>query len=66
MQVYIFVTTIVMATYSATGTSVELAIDPLITCKLCLMECTLPDMYELRDCKCLYCESVNTFIYSLF
>ncbi|XP_046361655.1 probable E3 ubiquitin-protein ligase RNF144A [Haliotis cracherodii] len=46
-----------MATYSASRSSVDLAIDPLITCKLCLMECLLPEMYELHDCKCLYCES---------
>ncbi|KAJ8305973.1 hypothetical protein KUTeg_016518 [Tegillarca granosa] len=45
-----------MATYSAGKNKVDLAIDPLITCKLCLTECTLPEMYELHDCKCLYCE----------
>ncbi|KAK6188459.1 E3 ubiquitin-protein ligase RNF144A [Patella vulgata] len=45
-----------MATYSASKSTVELAIDPLIMCKLCLMECPLQDMYELHDCKCLYCE----------
>lgn len=45
-----------MATYSAGNNSVDLAIDPLITCRLCLMECSLQEMYELHDCKCLYCE----------
>ncbi|VDI16661.1 putative E3 ubiquitin-protein ligase RNF144A-A [Mytilus galloprovincialis] len=45
-----------MAAYSASRNSVDLAIDPLITCRLCLVECSLQDMYELRDCKCLYCE----------
>lgn len=45
-----------MATYSAGRNSVDLAIDPLITCRLCLLECSLQDMYELEDCKCLYCE----------
>ncbi|XP_048758848.2 E3 ubiquitin-protein ligase RNF144A-like [Ostrea edulis] len=45
-----------MATYTAGNNSVDLAIDPLITCQLCLMECSLREMYELKDCKCLYCE----------
>ncbi|PVD23432.1 hypothetical protein C0Q70_16701 [Pomacea canaliculata] len=44
-----------MATYSASKNSVDLAIDPLITCKLCLAEHPLQDMYELYECKCLYC-----------
>lgn len=48
-----------MAAYSASRNSVDLAIDPLITCRLCLVECSLQDMYELRDCKCLYCEKVS-------
>ncbi|XP_064605347.1 probable E3 ubiquitin-protein ligase RNF144A-A [Liolophura sinensis] len=46
-----------MAVYSASKSSVDLAIDPLITCRLCLMECPLLEMYELHDCKCLYCET---------
>ncbi|ESP05337.1 hypothetical protein LOTGIDRAFT_181176, partial [Lottia gigantea] len=45
-----------MATYSVAKSSVDLAIAPMIMCKLCLMECPLQDMYELIDCKCLYCE----------
>lgn len=45
-----------MASYSANKSTVDLAIDPLITCKLCLMECSLQDMYELQDCQCIYCE----------
>lgn len=49
-----------MAVYSASKSSVDLAIDPLITCRLCLMECPLLEMYELHDCKCLYCEAVCT------
>ena len=48
-----------MAVYSASKGSVDLAIDPLIMCKLCLTECALKDMYELHDCKCLYCRSVS-------
>lgn len=46
-----------MATYSASKNSVDLAIDPLITCKLCLAERPLEELYELKDCKCLYCEA---------
>ncbi|KAK7099653.1 E3 ubiquitin-protein ligase RNF144A-like [Littorina saxatilis] len=46
-----------MATYSASKNSVDLAIDPLITCKLCLAERPFQELYELRDCKCLYCET---------
>ena len=50
-----------MATYSASKNSVDLAIDPLITCKLCLAERPLQELYELHDCKCLYCESVSFY-----
>ncbi|XP_074642150.1 E3 ubiquitin-protein ligase RNF144A-like [Tubulanus polymorphus] len=46
-----------MAFYSASKNTVDLAIDPLITCRLCLQECSKHDMYELVDCKCLYCRS---------
>ncbi|XP_064626560.1 E3 ubiquitin-protein ligase RNF144A-like [Lineus longissimus] len=49
-----------MAVYSASKNSVDLAIDPLITCRLCLAECALIDMYELIDCRCLYCRSCMT------
>ncbi|CAH1775556.1 unnamed protein product [Owenia fusiformis] len=45
-----------MAVYTCSKNQVDLAIDPIITCKLCLMECSPEDMYELRECKCLYCE----------
>ncbi|KAL3869975.1 hypothetical protein ACJMK2_042595 [Sinanodonta woodiana] len=44
-----------MATYSNSKNTVDLAIDPLITCRLCLSECALQDMYELQECRCLYC-----------
>lgn len=50
-----------MAVFSASRSTVDLAVDPLITCKLCLAECTLDDMYELHDCKCMYCLSVSFF-----
>ena len=50
-----------MATYSASRNSVDLAIDPLITCKLCLSEYPLQDLYELKECKCLYCKNVSIF-----
>lgn len=45
-----------MASFSASKSIVDLAIDPLITCKLCLSEYLLQDMYELKDCQCVYCE----------
>ncbi|XP_055885526.1 probable E3 ubiquitin-protein ligase RNF144A-A isoform X1 [Biomphalaria glabrata] len=45
-----------MATFSVSKNTVDLAIDPLILCKLCLSELPLVDMYELVDCKCLFCE----------
>ena len=48
-----------MATYSASKDTVDLAIDPLITCKLCLGEQPLAELYELADCKCLYCQAVS-------
>lgn len=54
-----------MATYSASKNSVDLAIDPLITCKLCLAEHPLQDMYELYECKCLYCLAVSLVIFLL-
>ncbi len=53
----------VMAVYCASKSTVDLAVDPLITCKLCLMECPLHEMYELRDCKCLYCTMVTYTIF---
>lgn len=49
-------TNLQMAAYQGTKNSMDLAIDPLISCRLCLSECTLQEMYELHDCKCLYCE----------
>ncbi|XP_005101529.1 E3 ubiquitin-protein ligase RNF144A [Aplysia californica] len=45
-----------MAAYCTSKNTVDLAIDPLILCKLCLSECPLDAMYELVDCKCLFCE----------
>lgn len=46
-----------MAAYSASKSSVDLAIDPLITCKLCLTEYPKQSMYTLQDCGCIYCEA---------
>ena len=48
-----------MAVYSASRSSVDLAIDPLIMCRLCLTECPSHEMYELHQCKCLYCKMVR-------
>lgn len=47
-----------VVSYSVSKNTVDLAIDPIITCRLCLAECPLDLMYELRDCKCLYCTEV--------
>ena len=54
-----------MAVFSASRSVVDLAIDPLITCKLCLAECTLQDMYELHDCKCIYCLPVSILCHTV-
>ncbi len=48
-----------VAVFSSTRSTVDLAMDPLITCRLCLSEFHIQDMYELKDCKCLYCISVS-------
>ena len=50
-----------MATFSASKSAVDLAIDPLITCRLCLSECTKQDTYTLQDCGCIYCKAVCAF-----
>jgi E3 ubiquitin-protein ligase RNF144 len=45
-----------MALFSASeGGRVQLTIDPVMTCALCLEEKSLRDMYELQECKCKYC-----------
>ena len=54
-----------MAVFSASRSVVDLAIDPLITCKLCLAECTLQEMYELQDCRCIYCLPVSILCHTL-
>lgn len=51
----IFKTLCIMAVYNVKKNQVCLAIDPLVFCKLCLTECPLPDMYQLSDCRCVYC-----------
>ncbi|XP_070556672.1 probable E3 ubiquitin-protein ligase RNF144A-A [Ptychodera flava] len=33
----------------------DLAVDPLISCKLCLMEHPLQDMHPMEQCSCIYC-----------
>ncbi|ELU14626.1 hypothetical protein CAPTEDRAFT_180577 [Capitella teleta] len=45
-----------MALFSAgEGGRVQLAVDPVMTCTLCLEEKALRAMYELQECKCKYC-----------
>ncbi|KAK2189341.1 hypothetical protein NP493_109g07090 [Ridgeia piscesae] len=39
----------------ASKSSMSLAIDPLITCRLCLAEFPRNEMYKLHGCQCLYC-----------
>ncbi|XP_052257465.1 probable E3 ubiquitin-protein ligase RNF144A [Dreissena polymorpha] len=52
-----------MATFSTSMTVVDLAIDPLITCRLCLSEYAPHDMYTLQDCGCIYCkECVQQYV----
>ncbi|XP_038057464.1 probable E3 ubiquitin-protein ligase RNF144A [Patiria miniata] len=35
----------------------ELALDPLITCKLCLCEYSMKDLHQMQGCSCVYCLS---------
>ncbi|XP_072045437.1 probable E3 ubiquitin-protein ligase RNF144A-A [Amphiura filiformis] len=35
----------------------DLALDPLITCKLCLTEYAMKDMHQMKGCSCVYCTS---------
>ena len=51
-----------MAVYSVSGNTVELAIAPVILCKLCLQDLPVPEMYEMKGCDCLYCYSVSYFL----
>lgn len=46
-----------MASYCVSRSSVDLALDPFVLCKLCLEECPRRDLYQVADCKCLFCES---------
>lgn len=42
----------------------ELALEPLLTCKLCLCEYSLDKMTTLQECSCIFCtavRSVNAF-----
>ncbi|XP_011669191.2 probable E3 ubiquitin-protein ligase RNF144A-A [Strongylocentrotus purpuratus] len=34
----------------------NLALDPMITCKLCLCECKLHEMHQMHRCSCIYCK----------
>ncbi|WAR23498.1 R144A-like protein [Mya arenaria] len=47
-----------MASFSASRSAVNLAIDPLITCRLCLTEFPRDDTYQLEDCGCIYCREL--------
>lgn len=37
----------------------ELALEPLLTCKLCLCEYSLDKMTTLQECSCIFCTSVR-------
>ncbi|XP_013403772.1 probable E3 ubiquitin-protein ligase RNF144A-A [Lingula anatina] len=39
-----------------THNTMDMAIEPLVTCRLCLMELPAREMYEMQDCQCLYCQ----------
>ncbi|KAI0231333.1 RBR-type E3 ubiquitin transferase [Lamellibrachia satsuma] len=39
----------------ASKSNASLAIDPLITCRLCLAEYPHSEMYKLKGCQCLFC-----------
>jgi len=38
----------------------ELALAPLLTCKLCLSEYSLDKMTTLQECSCIFCTSVRS------
>lgn len=37
----------------------DLALEPLLTCKLCLCEYSLDKMTTLQECHCIFCTSVR-------
>ncbi|XP_071508788.1 probable E3 ubiquitin-protein ligase RNF144A-A [Diadema antillarum] len=41
---------------SCSTISGNLALDPVITCKLCLCECKLQEMHKMHKCACVYCK----------
>ncbi|RUS76228.1 hypothetical protein EGW08_016001 [Elysia chlorotica] len=45
-----------MASYCVSRNSVDLTIEPLVVCKLCLDECPRRDLFQLSECKCVFCE----------
>ncbi|GFO18858.1 E3 ubiquitin-protein ligase rnf144a [Plakobranchus ocellatus] len=46
-----------MASYCVSRNSVDLAIEPVMLCKLCLQECPRHHLFQLTECKCLFCET---------
>lgn len=38
----------------------ELALEPLLTCKLCLCEYSLDKMTTLQECSCIFCTAVRS------
>ncbi|XP_078613046.1 putative E3 ubiquitin-protein ligase RNF144A-A [Branchiostoma floridae x Branchiostoma japonicum] len=40
---------------AVSNTEGDLSIDPAVSCKLCLTEQTLSDMFELKQCGCSFC-----------
>nr|XP_006819578.1 PREDICTED: probable E3 ubiquitin-protein ligase RNF144A-like [Saccoglossus kowalevskii] len=44
-----------MATSSSIRGCSDLAVDPMISCKLCLLEQPLHNMHQMQQCSCIYC-----------
>lgn len=38
----------------------ELALEPLLTCKLCLCDYSMDQMTTLQECSCIFCTSVRS------
>jgi len=45
-----------MASYCKAKNTIDLAIDPVLFCKLCLTEYPVGDMFQITACHCLFCE----------
>ena len=50
----------VMTSSSGYGPTWDLALDPLMSCKLCLGEFPLEQMTTIHQCQCVFCTLVST------